>query len=182
MMMLHFSLELRGAIMDSNPGPISKVPYICQRLGTSSLHDTSYLYPLWFLAGTYGFFQYTINKASLRSSIGHSLSILPKSRKNYNVHNGALDWCGPYMRHVENEDWPLLFLYSKTDWMMPHTYVSLLIDFKKEQNPSRHIASKLFENAPHVAIMMKHPDEYQVELLQFLTHIETMNQNFVDSN
>jgi len=171
-------LNLRGAIMDSNPGPMSKVPYLAQRLGSSSLHDTPrLLYPFSFLAGTYGFFLYTIKKEPLVSSINRALRLLPQSRKNYRMHNGPLDWAGPYLRHVENESWPLLFLYSKTDWMMPHTYVSLLIDSKKKQNPSRHITSKLFEKAQHVSIMMKHPEEYQSELVQFFSKIESENSD-----
>jgi len=173
-----YDLKLCATIMDSNPGPLSIRPYLAQSLGSYSLHDTSHFYPFTYLVGTYGYFQYTINKVSLLSSISHALRIFPRSVKNYRKHNGPLDWAGPYMRHVENESWPLLFIYSKTDKLMPHTYVSLLIDAKKKQNPSRHINSKLFEEAQHVSIMMKHPEEYQTTLVQFFSQIENEKADF----
>ena len=168
---LVFSLNLCGAIFDSCPGPISVVPYAAQTFGTSSLHDRPLLfYPFPMLAGTFGYFQYSLNKESLMTSIQHSLRLFPQSRKNYNLHGGAPEWPGCHLRS-ENESWPLLFLYTKTDDLMPYSYIKRLIALKEKQNPSRHIVSKLFDKARHVTIMPKYPEQYKSEIARFLTEI-----------
>ena len=120
------------------------------------------------LPATYGYFQFTEAKKSIPISIRDGFSIFPKSFKNYFRHDQAYDWAGPYLRYKESENWPLLFMYSKTDALMPYKYVQYLIGFKKEQNSSRKISSKLFEKSAHVAHMRKYPEEYKEEIKKFL--------------
>ena len=94
--------------------------------------------------------------------------MLPLSFKNYFKFGGAKHWPGPYLIYHEQEEWPLMFLYSKSDVMIPYLYISHVIDTKRKQNPSRIISSKLFDKSAHVAHFRKYPTEYSHELKIFL--------------
>ena len=178
---LNFSFELIGAVFDSCPGPISTIPYYhpkvrCPWLNIGSKilpskffqHDMPLFFPFLMLPATYGYFQFTEAKMSIPTSIKDGFSILPRSFMNYFKHDRAYNWAGPYLRYKERENWPLLFLYSKTDSLMPYVYVQHLIEVKREQNSSRKISAKLFEKSAHVAHMRKYPDEYKEEIKKFL--------------
>jgi len=97
-----------------------------------------------------------------------SIEMLPLSFKNYFKFGGAKHWPGPYLVHYEQEEWPLMFLYSKSDVMIPYLYISHVIDTKRKQNSSRIISSKLFNKSAHVAHLREYPSEYVYELKQFL--------------
>ena len=94
--------------------------------------------------------------------------MLPLSFKNYFKYEKSLDFAGNYLMYKEDEAWPLLFLYSKTDILMPHTFVTKVIGRKKHQNPQRFIESELFEKSSHVAHLRKYPEEYKKNVAQFL--------------
>ena len=137
--------------MDSCPGPFSPVPYLAQYAGTSNLtydHPWSNCFSYGFLPGAYAYIAYTSGSASMASSASLALRSIPQARKNFKAYGGHLEWAGPYMRLAENEAWPLLFLYSKKDFLIPHSYMTRMVEFKKQQNPSRLVESKVFESAP----------------------------------
>lgn len=97
--------------------------------------------------------------------------MIPASFKNYFSQGKSLEWAGNYLRYRENEKWPLLFLYSKTDDLMPYRYVRKLVKMKQDQNQERIICQKLFEKSPHVAHMRKYPEEYREEMKKFLSKL-----------
>ena len=80
-----------------------------------------------------------------------------------------------YLVKTEKEDWPLLFLYSKKDYWISYQYINEVVHFKKKQNPSRIISTKLFESAEHVNLVRKYPQEYKSEIKQFLDQCNTNN-------
>ena len=153
--LLLYSLEMIGAIFDSCPGPVSAwgVPFF---------------FPFTLLPCTYGYFHWTISKKSLLESIYKLLTMLPVSFLNYFKFGGTKHWPGVYLTRHEQEKWPLLFLYSKKDVMIPHLYISHVISTKRQQNPSRIISAKLFDNSAHTAHLRKYPEEYKNEIKQFL--------------
>ena len=157
-----------GAIFDSCPGPLSTVPYITQRFDKTSAYDNPIFFPFTLLPFTYGYFHHTISKKSLSESIHKGLTMLPVSFWNYFKFGGAKHWPGVYLTRHEQEKWPLLFLYSKKDVMIPHLYISHVISTKQQQNPSRIISAKLFDNSAHTAHLRKYPEEYKNEIKQFL--------------
>ena len=157
-----------GAIFDSCPGPLSTVPYITQRFDKTSAYDIPFFFPFTLLPFTYGYFHHTISKKSLSESIHKGLTMLPVSFWNYFKFGGAKHWPGVYLTRHEQEKWPLLFLYSKKDVMIPHLYISHVISTKRKQNPSRIISAKLFDNSAHTAHLRKYPEEYKNEIKQFL--------------
>ena len=170
-----------GGVFDSCPGPLSLVPYNdlsakCPWLkfngrmfGSISVqHDTPLFFPFFMLPATYGYFRFTEDKKSIPRAICDAFGILPVSFKNYFKYDGAKEWAGPYLLKKEQEMWPLLFLYSKKDSLMPYLYVNHVVDAKKKQNSCRIIMSKLFEKSAHVAHMRKYPEVYKQEIKQFL--------------
>ena len=164
--------RLCGAVLDSCPGPISCVPNIAYLLGTKTFHDRPLaFYPFPMLAGTFGMFQCTLNKQSLWTAIKQTLKLSPRSKTNYESFGGATEWPGPYMRYDEDETWPLLFLYSKTDQLLPYTYIEKMIDLKKRQNSSRCVQHKRFDKVKHVMILPKYPKEYQSEVSNFISKV-----------
>ena len=56
---------------------------------------------------------------------------------------GPKEWSGNYMLKKENENWPLLFSYSKG---VPHReiFIDHLIEFKRSQNSTRSIEGKTY--------------------------------------
>ena len=180
----NFSFELIGGVFDSCPGPLSILPYYdpnakCPwlRIGAKIMkflniknaqHDVPVFYPFLMQPATYGYFQFTEAKRSIPVAIMKCFGILPVSFWNYFKYDKAYEWAGPYLKNREQEKWPMLFLYSKKDSLMPYLYVSDLIETKKKQNTSRIISSRMFEKSAHVAHMRKYPDEYKQEIKKFL--------------
>ena len=160
-------MEIIGAIFDSCPGPPSTIPYIAAKFGITSTHDIPVFFPFTLLPFTYGYFHHSLAKSSLSESIYKGFNMLPVSFKNYFKY-GAKNWPGVYLIHYEQEKWPLLFLYSKKDVMIPYLYISHAISVKKQQNPSRNVSEKLFENSAHAAHLRTYPQEYKNEIKQFL--------------
>jgi len=69
-----------GAIFDSCPGPLSTLPYIAQRLGFTSTHDTPVFLTFLLLPGVYGYFYYSLAKTpisqSIMKSIGNTMNVI----------------------------------------------------------------------------------------------------------
>lgn len=166
------NFQLIGGILDSCPGPLSFIPYLAQYLGLEkSIHaDTPLLFP-WKLPLVYGYFQFTEEKRSILVSIFKGFSMILPSFMNYFKYERSLEWAGNYMKYKENYQFPLLFLYSKKDDLMAHSYVSKVIHAKKAQNPQRMIISKLYEKSSHVAHIRTYPDSYRSEIKGFISKV-----------
>ena len=170
-------LELIGCVLDSCPTPMVYWPYIAQMLNMDYSKDSDIArhFPLMFLPFTFGYFEYTENKQNVLTSAKQALTIAPKSYKNY-MKFGPNAWGGQYLKMVEDENWPLLFLYSKKDNLVPHTYVDKIIQGKRQQNPSRLISTRKFDKSGHVAHLRKYPEAYKEELQQFLIQCHTKSK------
>ena len=160
--------NLLGCIIDSAPGPLSLTPYMAQKLGLRTFWwESPKGPPITGLAGIYGYFQITERKKSLPEAIFKAIQIAPSSLKNWYKY-GSAEWGGVYLLRKENENWPLLFLYSKKDDLMAHTWVTSVIENKRKQNPQRDIRAKLFEKSPHVAHLRFYPEEYKQLVKDFV--------------
>lgn len=164
--------RLIGGILDSCPGPMSAIPYLAQFLGLEKIihFDRPLLFP-WHLPVIYGYFQFTEKKRSIPVAILKGLSMIVPSFINYFKHNRSLNWAGNYMKYAENYDYPLLFLYSKKDNLMAHTFVTKVIQAKRDQNPQRIVLSKLYDKSPHVAHIRTYPDSYREEIKGFMSKL-----------
>ena len=55
---------------------------------------------------------------------------------------GPKEWSGNYMLKEENENWPLLFSYNKSNHIKAK-FIDGLIEFKRSQNDARPIEGKI---------------------------------------
>ena len=160
-----------GCVIDSAPSPLG--------MGALKLwkspkdHNITVVFPVTFLLYYYMYFEVTLRKASIILAISKTFTIAPMTIRNYKNY-GKNEWGGIYLRNIENEDWPLLFLYSIKDPFMKYYYIDQIIQAKKSQNPSRIILSKKFDNSAHVAHFRKYPHEYikKLESILYAAHFQ----------
>ena len=75
-------------------------------------------------------------------------------------------WCGDHIR-FENEKWPELFLYSKGDFYVPHTYLDEEV-IRRHAESGRDVTTKLWEKSSHVCHLKNHKKSYCEEVHNFL--------------
>ena len=75
-------------------------------------------------------------------------------------------WCGDHIR-FEVEKWPELFLYSKGDFYVPHTYLENEV-IKRHAETGRNVTTKLWEKSAHVCHLKNHKKSYYEEVHKFL--------------
>ena len=167
------SLYLSACVIDSAPSPLTVWPYYAQWLNWKALNymDVPLLFPLVFLPIVYGYFDKTLRNQSFLKSIWRTAIMAPWSFYYY-MKYGPNAWGGQYLRNIENENWPLLFLYSVQDNQMPHTYIDGIIDVKRTQNPMRLISSQKFQKSSHVSHFRKYPEEYKGKVEEFLCKLK----------
>ena len=75
-------------------------------------------------------------------------------------------WCGDSIR-FELKKWPELFLYSKTDFYVPHTYLENEV-IKRHIESGREVITKRWNKSPHVCHLKAHRKSYTEEVQNFL--------------
>ena len=181
-MYLFHRFQTLGCVIDSAPSPLGVGAWKLWK--SPEDHNIPVVFPVTFLLLYYGYFEVTLQKESIFSALIKTLTIAPTTFRNYKKY-GKNEWCGIYLRNIENEDWPLLFLYSIKDPFMKYYYIDQIIQVKKIQNPSRIILSKKFDSSAHVAHFQKYPHEYitKLESILYAAHFQeemlglSLNQN-----
>jgi hypothetical protein len=156
-----------GGILDSAPGPVSLWPYIAQDCGFDTQRYTPFFLPPLSLPIIYGYFEVTERKNSLYTSFRKMCGIIPDFFRNHAKYGNDV-WAGNFMMNVENEEWPILFLYSTKDNLMAYSYVNKVIQVKRKQNKNRPVISHNFVTSGHVDHMRSHPEDYRKMVKQFL--------------
>jgi hypothetical protein len=72
---------------------------------------------------------------------------------------------------VETASWPLLFLYSDRDRMMPAAFVERVIEAQKAADSRRFIQAHNFRTSEHVSHFKDFPEDYKAQIKYFLTYI-----------
>ena len=75
-------------------------------------------------------------------------------------------WCGDSIRFESNK-WPELFLYSKTDFYVPHTFLENEV-IKRHIEAGRDVTTKCWDKSPHVCHLKKHKKSYIEEVHNFV--------------
>ena len=75
-------------------------------------------------------------------------------------------WCGDSVR-FEATNWPELFLYSKTDFYVPHYFLEDEV-IKRHIEYGRNVTIKRWDKSPHVCHLKKHKKSYTEEVHNFL--------------
>ena len=160
-------MKLAGCVIDSAPTPLTLWPYVVSKNNPLFYRDAPLIFPWIGLPLIYGVFLRTELKQPITKCIIGAIIITPSSIYNY-LKFGRINWGGLYLKNVENEIFPILFLYSFKDNLATHKYIDHIIDVKKNQNPSRLIMAKKFHDSGHVTHLRKYPEEYTAELKSFL--------------
>ena len=86
-------------------------------------------------------------------------------------------WCGDHIR-LCNEKYPELFLYSKGDFYVPHTYLDNEV-IKRHIESGRDVTTKLWEKSSHVCHLKNHKKSYCQEVHDFLykTYFSKIKRN-----
>ena len=77
--------------------------------------------------------------------------------------------------HDNRENIPTLFLYSKADKLVDVNNIEKFVSDRKKLLPNLKIKSVVYEDAEHVMIYQKYPDDYLKHIKQ---HLELCNLNF----
>ena len=77
-------------------------------------------------------------------------------------------WSGDSIRLARpDQNWPELFLYSKSDFYVPHTFIEDKV-IGEHAKAGRDITAKRWEKSSHVCHLKKHKAEYEETIHQFL--------------
>ena len=80
-------------------------------------------------------------------------------------------WAGDSIRFARKDQrWPELFLYSKTDWYLPHKYLEDKV-ITPHLEGGRDVTSKCWNRSNHVCHLKKYGKEYQETVHDFLAKI-----------
>jgi len=161
------ALQIKGAVFDSSPGPLGiqniqkyiTVPGINQFRPS---RQTRLFFPF------HHFGVNMANRVPLAQTITEMVDQLRFLKTNWKKVKDV-PWIGAYMTQYEREEWPLLFIYSKNDKLLPWQYVEEVI--RVQSGTGRTVLSKLFEKsgpAGHVAHLKYHPIEYRESVKQLL--------------
>jgi len=164
-------MAIKGAVFDSSPGPIGiqNIQKVIKVRAINKFHprgQTSLFLP---------FHLYGVNMAN-RVPVGQTLwEVWDQIRfllKNWAKHK-HVPWVGAYMMQQEREKWPLLFIYSKNDKLLPYMYLDELIEVQTKTG--RQVVSKRFDKsgpAGHVAHLKYHTEEYKRTVKTFMDSIK----------
>ena len=80
-------------------------------------------------------------------------------------------WAGDSIRLARpDQRWPELFLYSKTDFYLPHKYSEDKV-IAAHLESGRDVTTKRWNKSPHVCHLKKHGKEYKATVYDFLDKI-----------
>jgi len=164
------ALQIKGAVFDSSPGPlgIQNIQKYISVWGINKLRpsrQTRLFLPF------HHFGVNMANRVPISQTITEMVYQLKFLKTNWKKVR-HVPWVGAYMTQHEREAWPLLFIYSKNDKLLPWRYVEEVINAQTETG--RPVMSKLFEKsgrAGHVAHLKYHPEEYKESVRKFLEAI-----------
>ena len=76
-------------------------------------------------------------------------------------------WSGDSIRFELDKKWPELFLYSKSDFYVPHTFIEEEV-IKRHIEAGRNVTTKCWNKSAHVCHLKKHKKSYIEEVHNFL--------------
>lgn len=152
------NIKINGAVFDSGPGIIGPL----QLLFPSWKFDPPALPSrLWFYFGL--LFANIANKVGVKDT----LTQLMTQRKLLDPYS-TTPWVGYYIRHEDQGDWPMLFIYSDNDILQPASFVTSLIKEIRSRGEERCIETAKFDKSGHIAHFKMYPKKYFDTVKQFI--------------
>jgi hypothetical protein len=172
---------IAGAIFDSGPGPLSLPSFVgcrfnlgsnkfVQQMLTPTVSNEKRLFRPFCTI----FYNYYIDRMDKSKSFAVCLQeakmVAKRFDPNWKKFSNVWPWPGDYML-VERASWPLLFLYSDRDRMMPAAFVERVIEAQKAADSRRFIQAHNFRTSEHVSHFKDFPEDYKAQIKYFLTYI-----------
>ena len=147
-------LQLRGAVFDSGPGPQTLLPI--SALFSDERRDNRKARPpgKFFLRASY----LAVNHAN-KLSPRENLRLMARQWQELEPDPGV-SWVGHHVKHQDCGAWPLLFIYSKADRLIPWQFVSSLVGEVRARNRGRVVRELCLEQSAHVAHLKTYPETY----------------------
>ncbi|XP_069126972.1 transmembrane protein 53-like [Argopecten irradians] len=145
-------LKVKGLIVDSAPGKrrlIKAAQAFALSTGNSSFMRMAYFIGMvtyLFFLRIYLFLSRIFNRST-------GITVNPYSVYEYIKEDKAR--------------WPQLYLYSKSDEIIPHTDVEEIVNYRKDKL-KLHIQSECWETSKHVSILREYPEPYANKCLMFV--------------
>ncbi|XP_023333025.1 transmembrane protein 53-like isoform X1 [Eurytemora carolleeae] len=150
---------IKGLILDSGPGPMGLRDNVLKRIFNDKQGRIFLPIALFFVNAA--------NKIPFAENIKSIIEQCRSLKSNFKE-NSHVPWTGLFMKTQEKGTWPVLFLYSKADTLMPWKYVAGVVQRLK---PHRTVYENRFEKSGHVAHFKTYPEEYTAAIKKFLNSI-----------
>ncbi len=155
------SMKLSGAILDSGPSPFSFLSYL-PRLGALGLRlrPNRHFLPV---------ANFTVNVTSEGLSFSTALDLArdvqSDCRENWDKY-AARFYCPQEHASLDRRRYPLLFLYSRKDWMVPTGFIDGIVALQTDLG--RKVDSHDFNESMHCAHLKTFPQTYEQQVRSFL--------------
>ena len=162
-------MEIAGVVLDSAPGPATLV--LNNTTATLERVDETLKRPgpgPWppsrtFLVGAYC----AVNWARGRS-LREILSLGAAQLRQLDTRPEAVSWAGYWVKHEDRGGWPLMFVYSERDPLVPWRFVSSVAAETRRRGSGRRVEEWRLQDTGHVNHFKKHPEEYRDRVAAFL--------------
>ena len=160
-------MEIAGAVLDSAPGPATLV--LNNKTATVDQVDETLRRPgpgPWppsrtFLAGAY-FAVNWVNRRSLRDILALGIAQL----RQLDIKPDDVSWVGYWVKHQDRGGWPLMFIHSERDPLIPWRFVSSVV--AENRGRGRRVEEWRLQDTGHVDHFKRHPEEYRDRVAAFL--------------
>lgn len=160
--LLSKSNRIQGAILDSCPGPWHFTSNIGPKFADRAFkQDQNVFFPL-----VAYILLHKLRGDPWSQCFRGAYDVSKKLFPNWKAFSKKHLSPGHHMMY-EKETFPLLFLYSKRDRLIPSTFIEGLIDIQISQ--SRPIFHHDFDTSGHVAHLKSHPEEYKRQVANFIS-------------
>ena len=113
------------------------------------------------LAGAY-FAVNWVNRRSLRDILALGIVQL----RQLDIKPDDVSWVGYWVKHQDRGGWPLLFIHSERDPLIPWRFVSSVV--AENRRRGRRVEEWRLQDTGHVDHFKRHPEEYRERVAAFL--------------
>ena len=143
-------LRVTGSVFDSGPGPAQ----LSYKPGTERQTPGRLFLTLAYLSVN------SANGVSLREN----LQLVARQTRRL-TWDPSVSWCGHWLKHEDPGTWPVLFIYSEADKLIPSRWLDTVVGKNMER---RRTESWRIRDANHVAALKNYPDKYRETVKTFL--------------
>ena len=150
-------LRITGSVFDSGPGP-DKIFY---NPGTSDNTNSSGPQPPGRMFLTLAYL--SVNSAN-GVSLWENLQLVARQTRQM-TRDPRVSWCGHWLKLEDPGTWPVLFIYSEADKLIPVRWLDTVVGKNMER---RRTESWRIRDTNHVAALKKYPEKYRETVKTFL--------------